>query len=163
MQLVEAALAKEPKDRPHDAFAFAERLFELEWANDGNDPHDKTSEGPLSRVLSTVTAARILAVEGTLLGCFLALDAATLALFWVGSMLPLWQDTRRSKSRPLHLVMTLAIAGTTAALVAALVLMAQAGAASPFDLLALTQASTSLPPAVGWLFLFAALLWRRRT
>ncbi|MFY0539158.1 hypothetical protein [Nannocystis pusilla] len=107
------------------------------------------------------TAARILAVEGTLLGCFLALDAATLSLFWVGSMLPLWQDTRRSKSRPLHLVMTLAIAGTTLALVAALVLMAQAGAAgsaSPFDLLALTQASTSLPPAVGWLFLFAALL-----
>lgn len=107
------------------------------------------------------TAARILAVEGTLLGCFLALDAATLSLFWVGSMLPLWQDTRRSKSRPLHLVMTLAIAGTTLALVAALVLMAQAGAAgsaSPFDLLALTQASTSLPSSVGWLFLFAALL-----
>lgn len=108
------------------------------------------------------TAARILAVLGTLQGCFLALDAATLALFWVGSMLPLWQDTRRSKSRPLHLVMTLAIAATTVALVAALVLMAQAGAASgmasPFDLLALARAGAPLPPVVGWLFLFAALL-----
>ncbi|MDC0669384.1 proton-conducting transporter transmembrane domain-containing protein [Nannocystis radixulma] len=108
------------------------------------------------------TAARILAVLGTLLGCFLALDAATLALFWIGSMLPLWQDTRRSKSRPLHLVMTLAIAATAIALVAALVLMAQAGAAAgmaaPFDLLALARAGTPLPPVIGWLFLFAALL-----
>jgi serine/threonine protein kinase len=53
VQLISAALAKEPKHRPRDAYAFAERLFELEWANDGKDPNDRTSEGPLSRILST--------------------------------------------------------------------------------------------------------------
>jgi serine/threonine-protein kinase len=52
-QLVAAALAKDPKHRPRDAHAFAERLFELEWASDGKDPYDGTKEGPLSRVLST--------------------------------------------------------------------------------------------------------------
>jgi len=55
VQLIAAALAKEPRQRPRDAYAFAERLFELEWANDGKDPNDRTSEGPLSRILSTVT------------------------------------------------------------------------------------------------------------
>ncbi|MBX3190256.1 MAG: serine/threonine protein kinase [Labilithrix sp.] len=55
--LIDASLAKNPRQRPRDAYAFAERLFELEWANDGKDPHDKTSEGPLSRVLSTVGGA----------------------------------------------------------------------------------------------------------
>ena len=54
VQLIAAALAKEPRQRPRDAYAFAERLFELEWANDGKDPNDRTSEGPLSRILSTV-------------------------------------------------------------------------------------------------------------
>ena len=54
VQLIAASLAKEPKQRPRDAYAFAERLFELEWANDGKDPNDRTSEGPLSRILSTV-------------------------------------------------------------------------------------------------------------
>jgi serine/threonine protein kinase len=54
VQLIASALAKEPRQRPRDAYAFAERLFELEWANDGKDPNDRTSEGPLSRILSTV-------------------------------------------------------------------------------------------------------------
>jgi serine/threonine protein kinase len=54
VQLIAASLAKEPRQRPRDAYAFAERLFELEWANDGKDPNDRTSEGPLSRILSTV-------------------------------------------------------------------------------------------------------------
>ena len=53
VQLIAASLAKEPRQRPRDAYAFAERLFELEWANDGKDPNDRTSEGPLSRILST--------------------------------------------------------------------------------------------------------------
>jgi len=44
--LIASALSKDPKQRPKDAYAFAERLFELEWANDGKDPHDHTSEGP---------------------------------------------------------------------------------------------------------------------
>ncbi|MDB4935829.1 MAG: serine/threonine protein kinase, partial [Labilithrix sp.] len=58
VQLIAAALAKEPKHRPRDAYAFAERLYELEWANDGKDPNDRTSEGPLSRILSTVGSAK---------------------------------------------------------------------------------------------------------
>jgi len=54
VELIASALAKDPRQRPRDAYAFAERLFELEWANDGKDPSDRTSEGPLSRFLSTV-------------------------------------------------------------------------------------------------------------
>ncbi|HEY8076681.1 MAG TPA: serine/threonine-protein kinase [Labilithrix sp.] len=49
VQLVASALSKDPKKRPRDAYAFAERLFELEWANDGHNPHDATKEGPMSR------------------------------------------------------------------------------------------------------------------
>ncbi len=55
--LIASALAKDPKQRPKDAYAFAEKLFELEWASDGNDPHDATKEGPvgpLQRVLTDV-------------------------------------------------------------------------------------------------------------
>lgn len=108
------------------------------------------------------TSARILAIEGTLLAGFMALDAALLALFWVASMLPLWQDSRRSKSRPLHVVMTLAIAVTVVALTVALVIMAQAGAAAglaaPLDLPTIAREGLALPPVVGWLFLFVALL-----
>jgi serine/threonine protein kinase len=54
VQLIAAALAKDPRQRPRDAYAFAERLYELEWANDGKDPNERTMEGPLSRILSTV-------------------------------------------------------------------------------------------------------------
>jgi serine/threonine-protein kinase len=57
VQLIASSLAKEPRQRPRDAYAFAERLFELEWANDGKDPNDRTAEGPLSRVLSTAGGA----------------------------------------------------------------------------------------------------------
>jgi eukaryotic-like serine/threonine-protein kinase len=68
--LIQAALAKDVRVRPKDAYAFAERLFELEWATDGKDPHDATAEGPpaaalemagrgpLSRVLSSASAAK---------------------------------------------------------------------------------------------------------
>jgi eukaryotic-like serine/threonine-protein kinase len=45
--LIQSALAKDPQKRPRDAYAFAERLFELEWASDGKNPHDMTAEGPL--------------------------------------------------------------------------------------------------------------------
>ena len=44
--LIQSALAKDPRVRPRDAYSFAERLFELEWASDGKDPHDMTAEGP---------------------------------------------------------------------------------------------------------------------
>ncbi|HVJ93386.1 MAG TPA: serine/threonine-protein kinase, partial [Labilithrix sp.] len=46
VELIEAALAKDPKARPRDAYAFAERLFELEWASDGVDARDRTMHGP---------------------------------------------------------------------------------------------------------------------
>lgn len=46
VSLIETALAKDPSVRPRDAYAFAERLYELEWASDGNDPRDFTAEGP---------------------------------------------------------------------------------------------------------------------
>lgn len=108
------------------------------------------------------TAARILAIEATLLASFMALDAALLSLFWVASMVPLWQDSRRSRSRPLHVVMTLSLLATAGALLAALILMAKQGAAAglaaPLDLLALARSNVAITPAVGWLFLFAALL-----
>lgn len=103
------------------------------------------------------TAARILVVEGALLGGFLSLDLALLAAFWVASMLPLWQDTRRSGSRPLHRVMTLAVAITAAALTAAVVGVAASGAT--LDLIAGAGAERSAAPDwAGWLLLFAALL-----
>ncbi len=44
--LIATALAKDPRVRPRDAYAFAEQLFELEWASDGKNPHDVTVEGP---------------------------------------------------------------------------------------------------------------------
>jgi NADH-quinone oxidoreductase subunit M len=101
------------------------------------------------------TAARILVVEGTLLGGFLTLDLAMLAVFWVASLLPLWQDTRRSGSRPTHLVMTLAVALTAAALAAAVAGMIATGI--PLDLAAAASA-TDAPRWIGVLLLFAALL-----
>jgi len=108
------------------------------------------------------TTARILVVEGALLGGLLAFDAAVMALFWVASMLPLWQDTRRRGSRPLRLILTLALGATIAALAAAVVLLARHGAAiglpAPLDLLAISRASVGPPAAVGWLVLFAGLL-----
>ena len=108
------------------------------------------------------TAARILVVEGTLLASFMALDAALLVVFWVASMLPLWQDTRRSGSRPLHVVMTLSVAATAIALFTAVILLARhtaaAGLDSPLDLIAIARMNVVDAPVVGWLFLFAALL-----
>lgn len=55
VELISAALSKDPEKRPRDAYAFAERLFELQWATDGSDPNDATMEGPLARVLSHVS------------------------------------------------------------------------------------------------------------
>ena len=108
------------------------------------------------------TAARILVVEGTLLASFMALDAALMSVFWVASMLPLWQDTRRSGSRPLHVVMTLSVVATAVALLVAVLGMASHGAAmgmtSPLDLIAAARSGGENPWWIGGLFLFAALL-----
>jgi serine/threonine-protein kinase len=57
--LIQSALSKDPAMRPRDAYAFAERLFELEWATNGKDPNDRTAEGPLGRVLTSVKAAAV--------------------------------------------------------------------------------------------------------
>lgn len=58
--LIQSALQKDPRLRPKDAYAFAERLFELEWAASGKA--DKTREGPssvgpLRKVLTEVSSA----------------------------------------------------------------------------------------------------------
>ena len=108
------------------------------------------------------TTARILVVEGTLLGAFLSMDAALMSLFWVASMLPLWQDTRRSGSRPLHVIMTLSLGATIVALLGAVALLADHGIGlglrAPLDLLAISRADADPPALVGWLFMFAGLL-----
>ena len=57
VELIAAALSKDPTKRPADAYSFAERLFELEWASDGKDPHDLTMEGPLRSVRRPALAA----------------------------------------------------------------------------------------------------------
>lgn len=44
--LIASVLEKDPRRRPRDAYAFAEQLFELEWASDGKDPNDATVHGP---------------------------------------------------------------------------------------------------------------------
>jgi serine/threonine-protein kinase len=56
VSLIQSALAKDPRSRPRDAYAFAERLFELEWASDGKDPHDATVAGPGSGAMKQARA-----------------------------------------------------------------------------------------------------------
>jgi len=108
------------------------------------------------------TTARILVVEATLLGSFMAMDAALLSLFWIASMLPLWQDTRRSGSRPLQVIVTMALVATVASLLGAVALLAghgiSLGLRAPLDLIAISRAEVAPPALAGWLFLFAGLL-----
>lgn len=63
VDLIARSLSKNPLERPRDAYAFAEGLYDLEWASDDSAIEtpgglSKTSEGPLSRMLSRVEAAR---------------------------------------------------------------------------------------------------------
>jgi serine/threonine-protein kinase len=71
VKLIEEALSKDPAKRPHDAYSFSERLYELQWASVGVDPRAETyeglgdpphakppAEGTLSGVLSTYAAVR---------------------------------------------------------------------------------------------------------
>jgi serine/threonine protein kinase len=54
-QLISSALAKAPAARPRDAYAFAEKLFELQWASDGDDAREGgRSPDPIARVLTDV-------------------------------------------------------------------------------------------------------------
>jgi NADH-quinone oxidoreductase subunit M len=108
------------------------------------------------------TAARILVIEGSLLGSFLALDVLTMSVFWVLSLLPLWQDTRRSGQHALHRVITLMIAATTLSLGAAVAITASHGLAQginpTLDLAHLAHEPIVAHPVAGVLFLFASLL-----
>ena len=58
--LIASALAKDPRQRPRDAYAFAERLYELEYASDGTKPRGETvpGKGPLAAMLTSVDHAR---------------------------------------------------------------------------------------------------------
>jgi NADH-quinone oxidoreductase subunit M len=108
------------------------------------------------------TAAQILATESALLGCFLSLDLSLLAIFWVASLVPLWQSVRRARDHALHVVMSLTLGATALATLFAVVLLAReaaaAGLAHPLDLQALTSATSVWGGVAGGLFLFAALL-----
>jgi serine/threonine-protein kinase len=57
VRLIEASLAKDPAARPPDAHAFAEHLYELEWATNNEGRTEAMARGPRSRVLSTVVPA----------------------------------------------------------------------------------------------------------
>ena len=54
------ALSKDPRQRPRDAYAFAERLYDLEWASDGAKPRGETVRGhaPIAAVLTTIDLAK---------------------------------------------------------------------------------------------------------
>lgn len=66
--LIASALSKDPTKRPRDAYAFAERLFELQWATDGKDPLDQTTAGPLTRLITHVSGASKAPISGFPMG-----------------------------------------------------------------------------------------------
>ncbi|MDC0673111.1 proton-conducting transporter transmembrane domain-containing protein [Nannocystis radixulma] len=107
-------------------------------------------------------AAKIMVVEGALMGCFLALDAGLLSIFVVLSLLPLWFDARSRGSRPLQVIMKSLVVATTLALAVAMIGLAfeasAAGLAYPLDLVALTNSSYTPSPWIGALVLCVALL-----
>ncbi|MFY0531973.1 hypothetical protein [Nannocystis pusilla] len=66
-------------------------------------------------------AAKIMVVEGALMGSFLALDAGVLSSFVVLSLLPLWFDARHRGSRPLQVIMKSLVVATGLALAVAMI------------------------------------------
>lgn len=108
------------------------------------------------------TAAHILIVEGSLLANFLSLDLAMFAVFWVVSLVPLWQSIRRSGDHALHVVTSLTLGATALAMLVGVILLAReasaSGLASPLDITALAHAEHIGGTVAGALLLFAALL-----
>jgi serine/threonine-protein kinase len=60
VELLVQVLAKDPRQRPRDAYAFAERLYDLEWASDGTKPRGETVRGhaPLAAMLTSIGAKK---------------------------------------------------------------------------------------------------------
>lgn len=107
-------------------------------------------------------AAKIMAVEGTLMGCFLALDAALLAGFAALSLLPLWFDARDRGPRPLQVILTSVVVTTTLALAAAMIGLgleaSAAGVEYPLDLVMVAHSTYTPSTWIGALVLGVALL-----
>lgn len=107
-------------------------------------------------------AAKIMVVEGALMGSFLALDAGVLSSFVVLSLLPLWLDAKHRGSRPLQVIMKSLVAATAVALTVAMIGLAfeasAAGVQNPLDLVELTKSAYSPSPWIGTLVLAVALL-----
>lgn len=57
--LIESALSKDPMKRPASAYAFAERLNDLEWATDGRRGSAPPAAGSIGRILTSVGEARV--------------------------------------------------------------------------------------------------------
>lgn len=107
-------------------------------------------------------AAKIMVVEGALMGSFVTLDAGLMSTFVVLSLLPLLSDARARGSRPLQVIMKSVVVATTLALAAAMIGLAleasAAGVAYPLDLVAVAKSPYTPSPWIGALILAVALL-----
>lgn len=108
-------------------------------------------------------AARILVVEGALMGSFLALDAGMLAGFVALSLVPQWLDARANGPRALRVVTSTVLAVTVVALTAAMIVLGieasqVAGLEYPLDLVDLAANPYTPSPWIGALVLAVALL-----
>lgn len=107
-------------------------------------------------------AAKIMVVEGALMGSFLALDAGMLAGFIVLSLIPMWLDARSSGPRALQVVASTVLVVTILTLGTAMVGLgleaSQAGLEYPLDLVDLAANPYTPSPWIGALVLAVALL-----
>ena len=107
-------------------------------------------------------AAKIMVVEGALMGSFLALDAGMLAGFVVLSVLPLWFDARSNGPRALKVIASTVVVVTIVALTGAMIGLgieaSHAGLEYPLDLVALAANPYTPSPWIGAVVLAVALL-----
>lgn len=107
-------------------------------------------------------AAKIMVVEGALMGSFLCLDAGMLGGFVALSLVPLWADARSNGPRALKVIASTVVLVTVVALGAAMVGLgieaSHAGLAYPLDLVDLTENPYSPSPWIGAVVLAVALL-----
>jgi len=61
VKLLEDVLAKDPLRRPRDAYAFAERLYDLQWATIANDARSETVTGGDTTVRTTGPLSQLMA------------------------------------------------------------------------------------------------------